>query len=346
MLNLPAEAREVIARAKAERARKRAAPSRRLTPAAAQPALVHDLHDAIKPTAAALRKTKPGDAAASAKGPGHCGVEVATASVERAIAILHNLACQLEVRGFKLEPIGQGMRVAVGIDSAEFTLLERTRREKHMPTDAELAAEARLKKKRERYWNSPRGWDDRVPNFYERAYPEFDTVYTGALVLAVEGYDLGLRRTWADGKTQTLESLLDGFVVGLETLLAFRKSEREKREELERQRRELARRRALAEKRAAREEKRVAYLTNLLDLHDEIERLRRWIDLTRQAPDASTSSSCARMIAWTIQRLEALEVAVTPQAIEEHLNEEALFPAVDDLYDPEGDPPKDSHRWW
>lgn len=346
MLSLPAGAREVIARANAERARKRAAPSRQPVQTVAQPPATQDLHESINPTAVALRKAKPSDGAAVAMGSGHCGINVAIASVERAIHILNDMARQLEARGLKLEPTGQAMRVAVRTDSVQFTLSERTRQEKHVPTDAELAAEDRLRKKRERYWKSPRGWDEPAPNFYERAYPEFDTVYTGALALAVEGYDRGVRRTWADGKTQTVESLLDGFVVGLQTILALRKAEREERDERERQHRELARRRDLAEKRAAREDKRVAYLTSILDLHDEIERLRRWVDLARGMPDGGASSSLARMIAWTTRRLETLEIAVAPESIEEHLHEEALFPIVDDLYDPEGEPPEDSYRWW
>jgi hypothetical protein len=102
---------------------------------------------------------------------------------------------------------------------------------------------------------------------FERAYPEFDVVYTGALALQIEGYSEGVRRTWADGKTQTIEALLDDIIVGLEALLAVRKSRREEQEERDRQWQERARRRELARKRAEREERRARYVNSIINVH-------------------------------------------------------------------------------
>jgi hypothetical protein len=187
-----------------------------------------DVHAAIKRTAQALRKAKPdANGAVQAIGDGLCGVDVAATNVERVIALLEALAGKLEAKSLPLKPTGQAMSVTVGLDSATFTITERTRREKHIPTPEDLAAEERRRKKLRRHWHSSAPWNDAYVSLVGRAYPEFDVVYTGALAFQIEGYSEGVRRRWADGKTQTVEALLDDITVGLEAVLAVRKSRRE-----------------------------------------------------------------------------------------------------------------------
>jgi hypothetical protein len=118
------------------------------------------------------------------------------------------------------------MGVAAGEDEAVFTLKERTRQEKHNPTGEELAAEEQRQKKFARIHGSASSW---VASLEPRAYPEFDTIYTGEFVFQVEGYSDGVRRKWADGKNQTVERLLDDVVVGIIALLAARKQGRRAR---------------------------------------------------------------------------------------------------------------------
>jgi hypothetical protein len=178
-----------------------------------------------------------------------------------------------------------------------------------------------------------------------RAYPEFDVVYTGALAFQIEGYSEGVRRTWADGKTQTIEALLDDITVGLEAVLAVRRSRREEREEWNRQWQERARRRELARKRAEREEKRASYLNSIINVHNEIRCLRQWSADIEAVSRSSAPSGLAQLINWTRQRLVRLETVIDPLHIDQDLKEKGLFPEIDELHDPDGDPPDEPYLW-
>jgi hypothetical protein len=341
---LPSAAQEVLKRARAER---QAAKS--LQPGRAAPipvAATGEVHASIKPTAQALRKAKPdAKGAVEAIGDGLCGVDVAVANVERVIALLDALARKLDARSLPLTPTAQAMRVAVGPDSATFTITERTRREKHVPTPGDLAAEDRRQKRLQRYWHSSPSSNDAGSSLFTRAYPEFDVIYTGVLVFQIEGYSEGVRRTWADGKTQTVEALLDDITVGLEAVLAVRKAHREEREEWQRRWQELARRRELARKRAEREQKRAAYLNRLINVHSEVASLQKWLADVQAAPKSSGLSGFAQLTNWARQRLANLETMIDSERIDQDLEDQGLFPEIDELHDPEGDPSEEPSRW-
>jgi len=142
---LPEEARQILETARAQRARsrRRRAP---IVPSAAAP--VVEVHPAIRPTARKLRgaRATPGGAA-RAFGNGLCGIDVAVEQVERAVAFLDDLARRLESKALPIQATGQAMKVARGADEAIFTLKERIRLEKHVPTAAEIAKEEKQKRK-------------------------------------------------------------------------------------------------------------------------------------------------------------------------------------------------------
>lgn len=331
-LHLPPAAREAIklAKAKPQKSKVEHLSAGKSEPAGGSP----DLHPTIMRTAKKLRNVKPDTSdAVRAIGSGLCGVEVSTDNVERVVTILNSLAHRLDAIDLPLKPTSEAMEVSIRSDSAVFTIKEKTRREKHTPTAKELTAEERRKKRQQRHWQSPRGWDQDYSSLFGRDYPEFDTVCTGALVFQIEGYSEGVRRTWADGKTQTVESLLDHIVVGLQTLLAVRKAQREEREEWSRQRDERARLRALAEKRAVREEKRIVYLNNIIDLQDEARRLHKWLVIMDDVLDAEMEprNNFSRMVYWAKQRRAALEAILDPENLAQSIEINELFPQSDDL---------------
>ncbi len=159
---LPDEARQVIRRArqqKAERTRPAPTPLPAEVPLPAEP----DLHPLLRRTALVLRKAKPDtDGAAHATSEGTVGIVVAQAAVERAISIADALVRCLADRDLAPEATGKGLQVSRGADRAVMTLTERTRREPHVPTATELAAEERRKKRLERYWAN-RTWNTPSP---------------------------------------------------------------------------------------------------------------------------------------------------------------------------------------
>lgn len=240
-----------------------------------------DQHPAVAATAKALLKAKAdASGAVSAIGPRLCGVVVHRDNVERASSILSALALALEAKGLELVADERTMKAAVGKDTATFTLTEKSKRQKHLPTPAEQQAHDRRERRREQA--AARGdWALYRSLPYERPSPEFDTVFSGHLVLTISGWNQGLRRNWADGKTQRMESMLDSIVGGIMAVLEISRQRREEAEQRERERAELARRRDLMKRRREREEARIAHLRDLFQLQREATEIRSWLGFCR-----------------------------------------------------------------
>jgi hypothetical protein len=137
----------------------------------------------------------------------------------------------------------------------------------------ELAKEEQLRKKRER--NDRLGiWSlDR-----QRAYPEFDFVRTGELSIQIKDeYVGGLRRNWADGKRQKLESLVDDIASGILAYLAGVKASREEHERRQREWERRQRLAALARAREEREVKRSDFLKRLVAISREADELKLFL---------------------------------------------------------------------
>lgn len=301
------------------------------------------IHPAIRPTAIVLRsRSAQINDVAKAVGDGFCGIEVGVQSVERVIVGLDALAHALAERGLHIEATGKQMRIVRGKEVVEFSMKEVIRRVPHEPTEAELAEEARRQKRRERYWRSEIQWDS---SLYGKCYPEVDTLRTGQLMLQIEGYGGGLRRTWADGKTQTIESLIPSIIKGLETMIVSRKADRERQEDRERSWREYCRRRDMAKARGKREADRHAFVESIFETQRKIIQLETWLATSRPIAEVQPHSAYRRMVEWIQARLDALISSIEPAGIEEQLAANKLFPNLeaDELYDPMGDPGERSY---
>jgi hypothetical protein len=339
--NLSEEMREILRKAKADRIERRQITSSDL---AVLPLPVEKPHRIVASTARELRKAKPDQyGGISATGASTCGVIVHVDRAERVIAFLHELTMALEAAGLQLQADGARMKIAVGPDEVAFTLTERTRREKHIPTEEEQALYDRQQAKRQRAANQ-QNWDLYTSLPYQKPWPEYDTVYTGHLAFQIEGWVQGLRKTWADGKTQSIESMFEGILAGLKVVLAYKKSERERREQEAREWAELGRRQGLAKKREEREEKRTAYLRELVQLRREVAGIKSWLASLPEGVAADSSTELGRMLLWAKERLGELEARTTVEAAAIKLEGKSLFPEVDELHDPLGDPPEP--RYW
>lgn len=340
--HLPEQTREMLRKAKAERSERReeCVPE----PLVSSPP-VEKPHHIVAATAKALRKAKADEyGCVSATGMGLCGVIVHKDRVERTIVFLHTLATALEADSLQLQPDEMRMKIVVGKDMVAFTLTEKTRREKHIPTEKEQELYKRQQAKR-RCAADYQNWDLYMSLPHREPWPEYDTIYTGQLAFVIDGWARGLRKTWADGRTQSVESMFENIVSGLKIILANEKTERERREEDERQRAELARRRDLAKKRKEREEKRIAYLRELVQLQREAADIESWLASLPQIAGSDTTNDLGRMIQWATARLADLEARTTIDAAAVQLEGKALFPEIDELHDPLGDPPEPKYYW-
>jgi hypothetical protein len=101
--------------------------------------------------------------------------------------------------------------------------------------------------------------------------------------------------------------------------------------------RELARRRALAAARLTRESERTELLQRLVRMEREADQLRGWA-AHRQA-EVSASPEMQRMVDWAKAELAGLEAFLDPLKLSQLLIAGNLFPEVDELVDPLGEPP-------
>lgn len=294
-------------------------------------------HPTVAKTAKALRTKKPdSDGVVSATGQGHCGVIVSSTCTERAVVILDGLARGLEGSGLTLIPEGDKMSLKRGTDALSFTLLERTKRVKYIPSPEELAREERRKEKQARS-RRRNDWDS-SPFGYSPPWPEYVTEWTGELVFAMDVWADGLRKTWGDGKIQRIERLVPDIVAGIELVLEFIRVRREEREDRERKWQELQRRRKLAQARKEREEKRLAHLRHIIDLRREARDIRDWLASLPPETNPTEESDLGRMITWVGRRLADIDRQTGIEAAQSFAGTNDLFPQADELHDPEGDP--------
>jgi hypothetical protein len=339
---LPEAAAKVLAEARIEDLQTR---EDRPEPEPPAPFPVVDLHRSIKLTALTLRKSRAAkDGAVRACDEGMHGVVISAGLAERAVFFLDGLARRLEKDGIAFEPAGASMRAAIGTDTVSMTLAEKTRRQKHIPTQEELNEEEKERKRFQRRW-SQRSLSDLVDlGPYTRPYPEWDIIFLGELVVEIDrsGGD-GLRRRWSDGKTQKVERMLDDIALGLRAHLAAVKERRESHEEWQRQYAHMQRRRETARRRAERETRRLAFLKELSDHQQEIARLTEWL---AHAGTEQKSPHLDRMNQWVRERLRLSQAALDEAGIESALAKAALFPEADELHDPEGELPKESYNFY
>ncbi|WP_085032286.1 hypothetical protein [Ensifer aridi] len=332
-----------LAAAKAERKRraeerKRQLPTAEASAPAREPLMINQPiqvpHKSVTSIVKQLRKAKPdGEGVVSAK-----GVFVHERTRERAIGILHYLAGAVEADGSKLMANEHGLHLSTSEGSVRITLAEERKRPKHIPSESELAEYQRRKAKRDK--DHARGlWS------FERLepWPEFDIIYTGKLTIGYDGYANGLRKSWSDGRSQTVESCLEAFVAGMRTIIVAEAEERRVAQEKERARQAMRRRRELAHLRAQREDNRSVYLEEIAAARRKAVDLKTTIDAIPRSE--KFPAEYGRMIAWARERLAELEAKTTVEAIQAALEAENLFPEPDNLFDPEGDPPAKKNFW-
>lgn len=108
--------------------------------------------------------------------------------------------------------------------------------------------------------------------------------------------------------------------------------------------RELGGRQQLAAARRQREGQRLATLARLVDTQRRADELRNWMNAWSRFTGDHSYPELQRMIGWARAQLEELESSLTPGQVSAFLKERDLFPEVDPLNDPLGEPPQ--YRIW
>jgi|GEM_PF-3220452 len=264
-------------------------------------------------------------------------VSIHNGSLSRASIFLNNLANALNERGISIRVNEIGFSISKANADLIFNFSEVHRRVEHKPTLEELAKQSAIDEQ-----NRRDGYID-LGGPWNKAWDQFDTVYTGQLCVRADIHAKKIRRSWTDGKQQTIESSFEKVVDGLELLLDYKREsdfrEKAREEELHQRRR----RHKLAKAFRAREAKREEYFLDISAKRREIDKIQIYLDTAQTEPQFG---NVTRMNAWLEQRLAALNEEVSPEAVEKNLERLALFPEEDDLHDPLGVLPEDQYPWF
>jgi DNA repair exonuclease SbcCD ATPase subunit len=147
-------------------------------------------------------------------------------------------------------------------------------------------------------------------NYYSRpSIPEFDYFPSGDLSFQFTetGYN-GLRRTFADGKIQRLETMVERICAAAEKIAAARKADRTAREQREREWAEQARLRKEQEKLQGLEKKRIEDLEKSAKAWRHANQLRAYIEEVRSQVDRCEDPDAAmKWVVWAEAYLEKID---------------------------------------
>ncbi len=246
---------------------------------------------------------------------------------------LGRVAAAAEALGIKLVRGEKSASFQCEGETIGFSISEGVRREKHVPTDKELAEQEAARKRRARRWNNPGSWDDDDFSFSSLRGPEWDYCPTGQLVFELEHSYLlcgSPRRSFKDAKVQRIENMASDIAVGIAVLAAAKKDDQVKREEQARQREEERRLREFALRGDHIAERRGKALDEVLEEMASLDRLRRLVANLRGEEMPESTGRVTKFLELAERRLASREAALSTDGLEQRFEKQKLFGDDDD----------------
>lgn len=289
----------------------------------------------VERTIAQLRKAKPSttNGLVSVEGLNVIKVSVAPASLDRLTLALNRIAAVTEGLGIKLVRGKASVEFHCHGEAIAFSISETVRREKHVPTDKELAEQEKARKRQQRYWNNPDRWSDDDVSWTSLYGREWDYHPTGQMVFELEqSYLLGgsPRRSFKDAKVQRIENMASDIAVGIIVLAAAKKDDQVRRAEQARRYEEERRQRELELRRAHIAERRGKALDEVLDEFAALERLRTLVTGLRNEGMAASEGRLAEFLLLAERLLASREAALSPAGLVQRFEKQKLFGDDDD----------------
>ena len=292
-------------------------------------------HPIVDRTITQLRKAKPCaiKGLVTVEGLNVIKASVTPVSVDRLALALNRVAAATEALGIKLLPGEKTAHFEYDGETIGFSISEGVRREKHVPTEKELAEQEAARKKRAKRWNNSNPWDNEDFSWSFLYGPEWDYHPTGQLAFELEQtYLLGgsPRRSFKDAKVQRIENMASDIAVGIVVLAAAKKDDRAKRAEDARQRDEARQQRELALRKNHIIERRDKALEDLLEEIAALDRLRRLVANLRGEKMSGTNTRVDEFLKLAEQKLASREAAVSSDGLEQRFEKKKLFGDDDD----------------
>lgn len=265
-----------------------------------------ETQDLIEPpiltsTRRALAKAQPDQLGfVSIEGKGLASLKVAPASVERGLDFLSRLFTAAHAQGFSLQGGDEGIALIVDGERISFAVEEQSQKSPHVQT-----AEDRRQLAESQRW----GWPD--PRLRK-----YDHIPSGrlALLITVNPYG-GLRRKFADGRSQEVEAMIPEILVNMVAHAALIKDNRRKAEEDQRRQVEAETRRRFQEAFASREKERETFVDAI---HSQlVERAKLVAVLTHlDALALEKPDQLAEMASWVRRRLSMIDTLISAHALD------------------------------
>ncbi len=224
-----------------------------------------DLFPKVERSRKKLRSSKaPSDELIKISGSDLFDLTIGTESIDRTIAFLNTLYKAADERKYKIVKGDNALVFYVDEEPLSFSIVEQTTRQKHIPTDKEMAALKKWEKQQERRrynWHS-------VPWSPKPTPPEWDYIPNGKLQVKIHKDDYacnGIRRTFGDGKVQRIEKLINPILESLASCAVAVKEDRAKHERWKKEREERQKQEAAQRRINSLENKRIEALTSMLE---------------------------------------------------------------------------------
>lgn len=285
-------------------------------------------HKLVTSTLSKLRKAKVNDrglvVAASDR---LLDCSVSPSSVDRLELILDGLVAAARVQGFELEANGKSIVFNGPLEPLSVTISEEVKRSKHVTTPVEAAA-------LERWQNRSRSRCDWDRNYQPMPFkPEWDYEPTGKLsvefeqVYVREGFSP--RRSFRDGKSQSLENMAGEIAVGMVVLAKAKADERVRDDERARLAAIEQQKRVERQRENYIEEKRAKAFDGLLERWSRLQTIRELV-LHLQALPLPHPARVEAMIKWAEEELSFRESLLGPERLEAGLEKDNVFGSDDD----------------
>lgn len=252
-------------------------------------------------TRRAASKARPDDQGfVTVRSKGVVPLRIAPASIERGMRVLSQLFALAETQGHLPKATESGLVLVVENEPIVFGLEEQPEKTLHQPTPAEL--KRRDERSRWGYTSDP--------------WPKYDQAPSGKLAIVIHANTYsGLRRTYSDGKTQTLEHMLPDVLAGLMWHAAFISERRRQDEERERRHRDAEARRHREEAFDRREKRRMEFVDAVHAQLIDRTKLDTVLAHLENVPSADAARVSA-MAAWIRQRLTQIDALISPHFLD------------------------------
>lgn len=259
-------------------------------------------------------------------------LNIAPESIERVQRSLNLIVAAVRLLGFDLETKNEKVGFTDGAEHVPFAIEEILDRKKHQPTERELTKYESEKNRRMRFLGKA-VWDKSDDYWVRPNWPEWDYSPSGRISFAFDTYVScvsNLRKSFRDGKTQTLERMVPDIAVGLAVLFAAKQEDARRAAEARRRYEEAERRRIEAQRLEYIEEKRRKSVDAVYGKLEERDRLRRLHTQLSRELEGIDSPRTKELLKWVDQRLKAAESGASAQGIEKLFEEQKVFGSDDD----------------